>query len=186
MKGVSDSLQKELLKEMNVDLMKFKAAKNGKIDKKVVSQTEKGEADPDPKPAKVKNPNPTLRKRNEHKAKEDIGLPEYEVRFSDENDPYIYESYELGYIAGNNAYFNEDHPLIKRAVKATSAIKNINIPAGEAKDMFIKIITNEYRFAELFDLDEKQSGAVLLSTGITLLSTGAYRKAAIRRVKKEK
>jgi len=169
LQGLSENLQRQLMSDMLLDLKKLKKPKG----------EPKPKGDTTPK-SESKKTTPKSEPKKPTEAEEVKGLPIMTAGFAPVEDDFIFEPHQFAYVLGDMIYFDKNHSVFKYALEST---QELSLPSLLRKQKFIELVTKEYPLALAFDLSKEASGAVLLTTAVTLISQGLFKKSLTAQVK---
>ncbi len=170
--GLSDDLQKDLMKDMGIDLSGAKMKANANGDSISDIHIKKGDGTGSSKAGKNPNPKPT-------KAEEAKSLLTMEAHWHDEErDGRELTVRDVGYVVGQNVYFNRACPIFKHVSSPTGMSMRV------AVEYFIVAVAKEVRLAVAMGMTTEQSNLVLISICLGVIESAGFKQQLITTMKR--
>ncbi len=174
LKSKTEEFARDMLDELGLDLEALVNAKDGehtRFTKEPSKKSKRKNINPAPSKKSGTKPTPAERKK---------GMPEIKSEFLEDLDLMYadFKKYELGYVEGDYAYFNPNHPYVMKAAEFVR-IKIPTVNEEIVKNSFISFVAKEYTMALPYELPKEYTGAVLLATATSLLGNGTFVKAFV-------
>ena len=181
LRSKTEEFSRDMLKELGLSLDGLVASQKGTetANRQINNPEKKTDVKKkDPKPSNKRGDKPTPAEKNK-------GMVEFHSEFLEgvELAERDFKKHEIGYIEGNYAYYNPNHPFIAKAVELVKT-RESRINEHLIGDHYIKAVTRASVLATPFELSSEDTGAVLLAIGATLLAEGVFVNTLVSDYKK--